>query len=88
MEKRAALFGGDDVDDVFVQPLLVLGIEFFLEFFVALGFLFCGLFWPEFCSAGADSALEIRPERRPSDAQPKPAAKIANKKHLDATAHN
>src|ERR1700722_6584798 len=44
VEEGATLFRGDDVNDVLVQPLLVLGVEFFVEIFVALGPLFGGLF--------------------------------------------
>ena len=44
MQEGVALFGGDDVDDVFVEPLLILGIEFVIQIFVSFGALLGGLF--------------------------------------------
>src|ERR1700690_1295418 len=44
MDESAAFFRGNDVNHVFVQPLLILGIEFFEEVFVALGLLLGRLF--------------------------------------------
>ncbi len=45
VQERVLLFGGNDVDDVLVQPLLVLRIEFSFEILVLsllfLGGLFC-----------------------------------------------
>ena len=44
MQEGVFFFGGDDVDNVFVQPLLVLRIEFAFEVLVLFLLLFCGLF--------------------------------------------
>ena len=44
VQESVLFFRGDDVDDVFVQPLFILGIELAFQASLTLFLLFCGLF--------------------------------------------